>query len=191
VLESKIFNLNAFHSKGEEVMNKMIKQWLLAGVTGISLLASVGTVAAQEFKIGLVNSERILREAQVARVAEQRLETEFAKRDKEMQDLGARLRTLAEKLEKESAVLSETERGRRQREVAELDRDLQRKQREFREDLTQRRTEEMAQIQERAQRIIRQIAETEKFDLIVQEAIYFSARVDITDRVIRALNAAR
>jgi outer membrane protein len=191
VLESKIFNLNAFHSKGEEVTNKMIKQWLLAGVTGISLLASVGTVAAQEFKIGLVNSERILREAQVARVAEQRLETEFAKRDKEMQDLGARLRTLAEKLEKESAVLSETERGRRQREVAELDRDLQRKQREFREDLTQRRTEEMAQIQERAQRIIRQIAETEKFDLIVQEAIYFSARVDITDRVIRALNAAR
>jgi outer membrane protein len=169
----------------------MIKQWLVAGVTGLGLLASVNTVAAQELKVGLVNSERILREAQLARTAEQRLETEFAKRDKEIQDLGTRLRTLAEKLEKESAVLSESERGRRQREVAELDRDLQRKQREFREDLNQRRNEEMAQIQERAQRIIRQIAEAEKFDLIVQEAIYFSARIDITERVIRALNAAR
>jgi outer membrane protein len=169
----------------------MIKQWLVAGVTGLGLLASVNAVAAQELKIGLVNSERILREAQLARTAEQRLETEFAKRDKEIQDLGTRLRTLAEKLEKESAVLSESERGRRQREVAELDRDLQRKQREFREDLNQRRNEEMAQIQERAQRIIRQIAEAEKFDLIVQEAIYFSARIDITERVIRALNAAR
>jgi outer membrane protein len=172
-------------------MNNIIKQWLIAGVTGLSLLASVSVAAAQEIKVGLVNSERILREAQLARTAEQRLEAEFAKRDKEMQDLGTRLRTLAEKLEKESAVLSESERGRRQREVAELDRDLQRKQREFREDLNQRRNEEMAQIQERAQRIIRQIAEAEKFDLIVQEAIYFSARIDITERVIRALNAAR
>ena len=155
-------------------MNKMIKRWLVASIAGLGLLSSVPAVSAQELKVGLVNSERILREAQLARTAEQRLETEFAKRDKEIQDLGARLRTLAEKLEKESAVLSESERSRRQREVAELDRDLQRKQREFREDLNQRRNEEMAQIQERAQRIIRQIAEAEKFDLIVQEAIYFN-----------------
>ncbi len=172
-------------------MNKMIKRWLVASIAGLGLLSSVPAVSAQELKVGLVNSERILREAQLARTAEQRLEAEFAKRDKEMQDLATRLRTLAEKLEKESAVLSESERGRRQREVAELDRDLQRKQREFREDLNQRRNEEMAQIQERAQRIIRQIAEAEKFDLIVQEAIYFSPRIDITERVIRALNAAR
>jgi outer membrane protein len=172
-------------------MNKTMKQWLVSGLTGLGLLMSVNAVAAQEIKVGLVNSERILREAQLARTAEQRLEAEFAKRDKEMQDLANRLRTLAEKLEKESAVLSESERNRRQREVAELDRDLQRKQREFREDLNQRRNEEMAQIQERAQRIIRQIAEAEKFDLIVQEAIYFSARIDITERVIRALNASR
>lgn len=168
-----------------------MKQWLVAGIAGLGLLSSAPAVSAQELKVGLVNSERILREAQLARTAEQRLETEFAKRDKEIQDLGTRLRTLAEKLEKESAVLSESERSRRQREVAELDRDLQRKQREFREDLNQRRNEEMAQIQERAQRIIRQIAEAEKFDLIVQEAIYFSPRIDITERVIRALNAAR
>lgn len=172
-------------------MKKMMKQWLVAGIAGLGLLSSAPAVSAQELKVGLVNSERILREAQLARTAEQRLETEFAKRDKEIQDLGTRLRTLAEKLEKESAVLSESERSRRQREVAELDRDLQRKQREFREDLNQRRNEEMAQIQERAQRIIRQIAEAEKFDLIVQEAIYFSPRIDITERVIRALNAAR
>ncbi len=172
-------------------MNKYFKQWLAVSFTSIGLLAGTTSAIAQEIKVGIVNSERILREAQMARTAEQRLEAEFAKRDKEMQDLGARGRSLAEKLEKESAVLSESERGRRQREVAELDRDFQRKQREFREDLNQRRNEEMAQIQERAQRIIRQIAEAEKFDLIVQEAIFNSARIDITDKVIRLLNASR
>lgn len=148
-------------------------------------------VKAQELKIGLVNSERILREANLARQAEARLTQEFERRDKELQEMAARLKSLAERLEKDGAVLAESERNRRQREVAELDRDLQRKQREFREDLNLRRNEEFAQIQERAQRIIRQIAEAEKFDLIVQEAVFFSARVDITEKVIRALNAAR
>jgi len=85
-------------------------------------------------------------------------------------------------------VLAETDRNRRQRELAELDRDLQRRQREFREDLNQRRNEELQGLLERAQRIVRQIAEQEKFDLIVQDAVFFSARVDITDKVLRALN---
>ncbi|MFN9185599.1 MAG: OmpH family outer membrane protein, partial [Betaproteobacteria bacterium] len=80
------------------------------------------------------------------------------------------------------------DRNRRQRELAELDRDLQRRQREFREDLNQRRNEELQGLLERAQRIVRQIAEQEKFDLIVQDAVFFSARVDITDKVLRALN---
>ena len=97
----------------------------------------------------------------------------------------------AERFEKESPVMTETDRTRRQRELAELDRDFQRKQREFREDLNQRRNEEMQGLVERSNRIIRQIAEQEKFDLIVQEAVYFNPRIDITERVLRALNAAR
>lgn len=172
-------------------MKQAIKSVFLAAVVVLGSNSLAQTASAQELKIGLVNSERIMREAQIARQAETRLQAEFAKREKELEDLATRLRGMAERLEKEAAVLAESERSRRQREVAELDRDLQRKQREFREDINQRKNEEFAAIQERAARIIRQIAEAEKFDLIVQEAVYFSARVDITEKVIRALNAAR
>ncbi len=149
------------------------------------------SVAAQDLKIGLVNSEKILKEVNVAKQAQDRIEAEFSKRDKEVQDMGNRLRVMAEKLDKDSAVLAEAERNRRQREVSELDRDLQRKRRELGEDLNQRRNEEFASIQERIIRSIKQLAEAEKFDLIVQDAVYFSNRVDITDRIIRLMNAAR
>jgi outer membrane protein len=156
----------------------------------LSLGLSVAAYA-QELKIGLVNSEKILKEVNVAKVAQDRIEAEFSKRDKEVQDMGNRLRAMAEKLDKDSPVLAEAERNRRQREVAEMDRDWQRKRRELGEDLNQRRNEEFASIQERIIRSIKQLAEAEKFDLIVQDAVYFSNRVDITDRVIRLMNAAR
>ena len=145
--------------------------------------------SAQEFKIGVVNPERLLRESTPARAALTKLEAEFSKRQKDVEETGARLKAAAERFEKDSPVMTETDRGRRQRELAELDRDFQRKQREFREDLNQRRNEEMQSLQERSTRIIRQIAEQEKFDLIVQEAVYFNPRIDITERVLKALNA--
>lgn len=172
-------------------MKSMMRKVFIKSVATAALVFASISVQAQDMKIGLVNSERILRESTMAKTAEQRLEAEFSKRDKEIQDMGARLRTLAEKLEKDGAVLAESERGRRQREIGELDRDVQRKQREFREDLNQRRNEEFAQIQEKAQKIIRQIAEAEKYDLIVQEAVYFSVRLDITEKVIKQLNTMR
>lgn len=153
-----------------------------------SLLLAAAPASAQDIKVGYVNSERILRDSAPARVATQKLEAEFAKRDRELQDLGARLKGQAERFEKDAPVLSEAERNKRQRELAELDRDLQRRQREFREDLNQRRNEELQGLLERAQRLVRQIAEQEKYDLIVQDAVYFSSRVDITDKVLRGLN---
>jgi outer membrane protein len=121
----------------------------------------------------------------------QKLEAEFSKRDKELQEMGARLKTSAERFEKDGPVMSESDRVRRQRELAEMDREFQRKQREFREDFNQRRNEELQGLLERTNRIIRQIAEQEKFDLIVQEAVYFNPRIDMTERVLRALNAAK
>jgi outer membrane protein len=121
----------------------------------------------------------------------QKIEVEFSKRDKDMQDMGARLKTSAERFEKDGPVMSETDRVRRQRELAEMDREFQRKQREFREDFNQRRNEELQGLLERTNRIIRQIAEQEKYDLIVQEAVYFNPRIDMTERVLRALNSAK
>ena len=159
----------------------------LMTVVGLGLASSV-TLAQTASKIGFVNTERILRDAVPAKAAQSKLETEFSRRDRELQEMGTRLKQLGERLERDAMVMSESERGRRQREVADLDKDYQRRQREFREDLNQRRNEELSQVVERANRVIRQIAEKEKFDLILQEAVYASGRIDITDLVLQALS---
>lgn len=163
-----------------------------ACAVGLGLSLATSTVSAQESgtaKIGFVNTERILRESVPAKASQQRLEQEFAKREKAIQDSASKLKELTDKLERDAAVMSDAERLKRQREAGELERDLQRRQREFREDLNQRRNEELAAVIERANRSIRQIAEAEKFDIIFQEAVFASPRIDITDKVLRALNA--
>jgi outer membrane protein len=156
----------------------------------IGVLGVPGPVAAQESRIGFVNTERVLRESNPAKASQQKLEQEFSKREKSIQESATKLKEITSKLERDAAVMPEAERVKRQREAAELERDIQRRQREFREDLNQRRNEELAGVVERANRVIRQIAEAEKFDIIFQEAVYASPRIDITDKVLRALNAA-
>jgi outer membrane protein len=145
-------------------------------------------VAAQELKIGYVNSERVLREANPAKAAQSKLAAEFGQRERELNDLTGRLKAAADKLQKDEPTLSEAEKTRRQRELVEQDRDLQRKRREFQEDLTQRRNEELSAVVERANRAIKQIFDSEKYDLILQEVVFAGPRVDITEKVIRALN---
>ena len=169
-----------------------MKSKLLKSVAVAAMLcASAASLSAQEIKIGYVNSERVMREANLAKVAQTKLETEFGKREKELKDLETKLRGAAEKLEKDAPTLSESERNRRQRDLVEADRDLQRKKREWQEDLTQRKNEELSVLVDRANRVIKQIFDAEKYDLILQDAIHFSARVDITKKVIDALNAQK
>jgi outer membrane protein len=151
-------------------------------------LAAALPAAAQELKIGYVNSERVLREAAPARAAQAKLEAEFGRRERELNEQATRLKAAADRLEKDLPTLSPTEQQRRQRELVDQDRDLQRKRREFQEDLNQRRNEELASVVERANRAIKQIFDAEKYDLILQEVVFAGARVDITDKVIRALN---
>jgi len=153
-------------------------------------LAAVGA-HAQEMKVGFVNSDRVLREAVPAKAAQTRLESEFSKRQKEGEDSANKLKAAADKLDKESPTLSEAERNRRQRDLVEQDRELQRKRREFQEDLNQRKNEELASVVERANKVVKQIYESEKYDLILQGdvVIFASSRIDITDKVIKALNA--
>ena len=140
-------------------------------------------------KIGFVSTERIMRDSSPAKAAQAKIEQDFSRREKELQDLGNKLRSASERLEKDSAVLADNDRQRRQREIAEMDRDFQRRQREFREDLNQRRNEELSAVLERANRAIKEIAEREKFDLILQEAVFVSPRLDITELVVKQLNA--
>ncbi len=168
-------------------MKMIATRFLAAATLGLAL---VGPVAAQEIKIGFVNSERVLREAAPAKAAQTKLEAEFGRRERELTEQANRLKASADKLQKDEPTLSESERTRRQRELVDLDRDIQRKRREFQEDLNQRRNEELASVVERANRVIKGIQDSEKYDLILTEGVFFySPRVDITDKVIRALNA--
>ena len=162
---------------------------LSAAALAAAALCAAAPAMAQEARIAAVNSERILRDSQPAKAAQVKLEQEFSKRDRELQDMSQKIKAMADKLDKDTAVLADADRQRRQREVADLDREFQRKQREFREDLNQRRNEELAQVLERANRVIRQLAEQRKYDLIVQEAVYVNPRIDITDDVMKALNS--
>jgi outer membrane protein len=144
---------------------------------------------AQEWsKVGFVSTERIFREAAPAKAAEAKLEQEFSRRQKELQEMAAKLKSVSEKLDKDSAILSEADRTKRQRELMDLDRDFQRRQRELREDFNQRRNEELAIVLDRTNKVIKQIAESEKYDIVFQEAVYASPRIDITDKVLKALN---
>ena len=163
---------------------------LSAAALAAAALCAAAPAMAQEARIAAVNSERILRDSQPAKAAQVKLEQEFSKRDRELQDMAQKIKAMADKLDKDTAVLADADRQRRQREVADLDREFQRKQREFREDLNQRRNEELAQVLERANRVIRSLAEQRKYDLIVQEAVYVNPRIDITDDVMKALNAS-
>jgi outer membrane protein len=167
---------------------KLVKS-LGAAALATAAICVAAPASAQEARIAAVNSERILRDSQPAKAAQVKLEQEFSKRDRELQDMAQKIKGMADKLDKDTAVLADSDRQRRQREVADLDREFQRRQREFREDLNQRRNEELAQVLERANRVIRQLAEQRKYDLIVQEAVYVNPRIDITDDVMKALNA--
>ncbi|MBI5921215.1 MAG: OmpH family outer membrane protein [Betaproteobacteria bacterium] len=145
-----------------------------------------GSVGA-EVKIGFVNSQRILNDAPQAAKAKKKLEKEFEKRDQELVKLSKQLQTTQESLEKNSVAMPESERRTKEREFNELNRDFLRKQREFKEDLNLRQNEEMAAIYERVNKVIKGIAEAEKYDIIFQEAVYANQRIDLTDKVIKAL----
>ena len=158
-------------------------------VTALLLAVPALPAAAQgESKIGFVNTQRILREAAPAVRAQKKIEAEFAKRDQEMARTADQLKKLQDELERQGVTMAESQRRAKERDFGDLNREFQRRQREFREDLNQRRNEELALVVEQANRVIRQIAEQEKFDIIFQDAVYANARIDITDRVIKALD---
>ena len=151
------------------------------------LLALSASAAGAETKIGFVNGQRVINESPQAAKAKKKLEKEFEKRDQDLQKMAKQLQTMQENLEKNGVTMAESDRQNKEREFGELNRDFQRRQREFREDLNLRQNEEMAAIYEKVNKVIKQIAEAEKFDIILQEAVYIGPRVDITDKVIKAL----
>jgi outer membrane protein len=171
-------------------LNHRLQQWMMRAAAALfaTLVAAPGFTQGPDYRIGFVNTERLFREATPAKRAQQKLEKEFAGRDAEIQKLGKQVRDLQASLEKDGVTMAESDRRNKERDLANMSRDLQRMQREFREDLNLRRNEELAAVQERANKVIQQIAEAEKFDLILQDPVVFaSPRIDITDKVVKAL----
>jgi len=168
-------------------VTRSLHRILGAGVL-VTALAAAGGVAAADYKIGFVNTERLFRDSAPANRAKQKLEKEFAVRDAEIQKVRKQVRDLQTLLEKDGSTMSENDRRNKERDLANLTRDLQRTEREFREDLNLRRNEELASVQERANRVIQQIADVEKFDLILQDPVVYSCNdMDTTEKVIKAL----
>lgn len=167
-------------------MKHLSRQWL---VVLLGLLAFA--TQAQDFRVGFVNTDRIFREASTAKAAQAKLEQEFSRREKELNDFGTNLKSLSEKFEREAPTLTEAQRAQRQKQLVDQDREFQRKRREFQEDLNARKNEELQQVLERANRVVKQVAEAEKYDVVLQEAVYINPKHDITDKVIKAMNAAK
>jgi outer membrane protein len=168
-------------------MKYLTRPWFAVLLAGLAL----GVQAqAEDFRVGFVNTDRIFREANTAKAAQSKLEQEFSRREKDLNDLGASLKTASDKFEREAPTLSEQQRAQRQKALIDQDREFQRKRREFQEDLNARKNEELQQVLDRANRVVKQVAEQEKFDLILQEAVYINPKYDITDKVIKALNAS-
>lgn len=164
-------------------------KWFLILALGLSSISA--TVVAQELKIGFINTDRIFRDANSAKAAQAKLEQEFLRREKELTDQGTQLKAIADKLDKDAPTLSEAQRNTRQKQLVEQDRDFQRKRREFQEDLNVRKNEELQQVLERANKVVKQVAEAEKYDVVLQEVVYINPKHDITEKVLKVLNATK
>lgn len=172
-------------------MNKKISTLLLALSVSLPAMMPVSSASASELKLGYVNTQRIFRDAPVAVKAAKKIEQEFSKRDQDLQRLAKQLQSMQEGLEKNAVTMADSERRAKEKELNELSREFQRKQREFREDLNLRQNEENAAIIEKANKAIKQIAESEKFDLILQDVVWVNPRLDVTDKVIKALSEGK
>jgi outer membrane protein len=177
-------------------LNRLITTLATASlVVSASSIYAADDVAkdAKDFsgRIGVVNSEKIFKESNLAKASQSKLQAEFAKREKDLRDEAQKIKSAAEKLDKDAAVMSDADRVRKQRELADSDRELQRKQREFTEDVNQRSFEERSKIAQKANQALKAVAEQRKLDLIVQEAAYVNPRIDVTEDVIKALNNLR
>ncbi len=168
-------------------MTTMTRQLSLAVVFGLAALC----VQAEEIRIGFINTDRVFKESTTAKQAQSKLEQEFSKREKDLLDSERSLKTAVEKFEREAPTFSESQRISRQKQLGEQDREFQRKRREFQEELNARKNEEFQQVLERANRVIKQVAEAEKLDLVLQEAVYINPKHDITDKVLKAINAGK
>jgi len=170
-------------------------QRILISTAFVALTASLQPALAADapagagLKVGVVDTERIMRESAPADRVKKKIEKEFAGRDQDLQKMAKQAKDMQTSLEKDGVTMSDSDRQAKERELAALTRELQRKDRELREDFNRRRNEELSGMLEQINKVIRKMAEAEKYDLILQDAVYRSPRIDVTDKVLKALGA--
>lgn len=174
----------------ENILNQISypSKFLRRGLFAVVSLVAMAQVQAQDFRVAFFDGQRVLNESLPAKVATSKIEQEFSRRKKELDEINERWRGLVRRFEKDAPGLSDSDRIKRQRELTDLDQEFNRKQRIFNEDLGQRKQEELNALAERALKVVKQIAEAEKIDLVVQDAAYINPRIDITDKVLKALS---
>ena len=170
------------------LLNKQINKFLAFSLTIALFSFSIG---AEELRVGYINTDKVFRESNMALAAQNKLQQEFSKREKELVDAGNTLKSDAEKFDRDAMTMSESQRSSRQRQLMDQDRELQRKRQEFQEDVKNRKNDEFKLVFDKANKVIKQVAESEKYDVLLQQVVYISPRLDITDKVIKALNAAK
>jgi len=169
----------------------LMSSFLQKSILGLLLSLAAWAVAAQETRVGYINYQRITTESAPAKAAQGRLEQEFSKRDKDLVALRDSIKTFSERFEKDAPTLSESQRTSRQKEFADMNREFQRKQRELQEDINGRRNEELLQVLDKAAKAVKQVADAEKYDMVIQELAYQNGKHDLTDKVLKLLNAAK
>lgn len=162
----------------------------LRTTTFVLAAALLSQGAFAQFKAALVNTDRLFNESKMAQAAQTRLKSEFSAREKEVVELGKKLQEMGKKFERDFPTLSDTQKAERQKAMVELDQQFQVKRNSFQTDLAKRRSEELKRVLDKANAVVKSIAEKENFDLILEDAVYVKPEYDITDRVIKSLNGS-
>ena len=160
-------------------------RWVIASLLSVSSLAY-----AADFKVGFVNTDRVLRESKLAARAQDRLELEFSPREKALTKMAQDLQTQSAAFDRDAPTLAESERVKRQRELVQMEQDFQRKRREFQEDLAARKNEELQKVLARANNVIKDLAKKGNYDVIFQDVVYINPKHDMTPAVIAGLDSA-
>ena len=169
-------------------MNKLINK-IFAVLLTVAFVSSLAS--AEVLKVGYINTDKVFRDSNAAIAAQNKLQQEFSKREKDLVDMGNTLKSDAEKFDRDAMTMSETQRSIKQRQLMDQDRELQRKRQEFQEDVKNRKNEEFKVVLDKANKVIKQMAESEKYDVLLQQVAYINPKLDVTDKVIKALNAAK
>lgn len=158
------------------------------GVMGLGLALTVG-VSAADLKVGFVNVARLLEKAPQADQAKKELEREFAPRDKKLVAEQKDIKAMEERLAKDAAVMSDSERTKLDRDITSRKREAKRLQDEFREDFNLRRNEELGQLQKEIFEAIQSLAKEDGFDLLLTEGVVFASdSIDVTSKVEKKLS---